>query len=186
MSIRREEAAEALKTATAAAGRSVAAAGYARTAPYLFVWGGVWVLANLAGLVGGLHRGLVWLALSTLGVVASVIISLRIRGPGGGGRRESVVRALLLALAIALFAMAMPIVLPGLTYMQVESLICLAVGAAYVVMGTFTGLRLSAVGMLVMLGAIAAHVWGGPIFFLWMALVGGGGLILGGLWLRRA
>jgi hypothetical protein len=39
---------------------------------------------------------------------------------------------------------------------------------------------------LTMLTLIGYFYIGGPAFLLWMALVNGGGLILGGLWMRRS
>jgi hypothetical protein len=180
------EAAEALKAADAASGRSVAAAGYARVSPHLFVWGAIWIVMNLLGVAKASHGGLIWITLSSVGVAATVAISLRTAGGRRG--RERLLRALLITLAVALFSFALPVILPEapFSFIQVESLICLAIGAAYLVMGTFIGLRLSAVGVLVMLGTMAVNLWAGEQFFAWMALIGGGGLILGGLWLRRA
>ena len=58
--------------------------------------------------------------------------------------------------------------------------------AIYMVMGLWLGWRYSAIG-----GALAVLTLGGffllPVhFLLWMAFVGGGALILTGLWLRSA
>jgi hypothetical protein len=68
---------------------------------------------------------------------------------------------------------------------QIEAFIPLVVAASYAVMGCWVGLRLTVAG-----GALAALTLCGfffvPAYFsLWMAVVGGGALVLGGLWLRR-
>jgi hypothetical protein len=52
---------------------------------------------------------------------------------------------------------------------------------ATIVSGSFVAIGLS-IGALTLIG----YFFSGDVFDLWMAVVNGGGLILGGLWMRRS
>ena len=43
-----------------------------------------------------------------------------------------------------------------------------------------------AIGAAVIALTLIGYLWAGPWFELWMAFVNGGGLLLGGLWMRRS
>ena len=184
--MQREEAAQALREAEAAAGRSTLATGYKRTSPFLFLWGAIWIVANLCGVAGAPNGGLIWAGLCTLGIFGSIYLGLRLGGTGKGTNGPSAWRSVAIAGAIFLFVMGMQVIRPTGSFIQYEAQICLAVGAVYMVMGITTEFRMFAVGLVLQLATIAIWIWGRDQFFLWMALVGGGGLVLGGLWLRRA
>jgi hypothetical protein len=68
---------------------------------------------------------------------------------------------------------------------QVAAFVPLVVAAAYAVLGMSLGQRFIfiglALGLLTLIGFFALS----SFFMLWMAAVGGGALVLGGLWLRR-
>ena len=81
--------------------------------------------------------------------------------------------------------MGIGVISPFSTFIQYEAVICLAVGAAYVVLGTQTGLRMSAVGAVIMVATVVGWIYARDQFFLWMAIAGGGGLLLGGVWMRK-
>jgi hypothetical protein len=181
VSIGREEAAQALKDAEAAAGRSAAATRYQQTSGYLILWGLVWGFGNLAAWLHAPDQNLVWFGLTLAGVVGSFILGVRRpkSGPGGG------LKALLIAFSIAGFGFGVSAINAFHSFEQYEGIMCLAVGAAYVVLGTQTGLRMSAVGAAIMLVTVLSWTYARDQFFLWMAIAGGGGLILGGVWMRK-
>jgi hypothetical protein len=70
--------------------------------------------------------------------------------------------------------------------MQIGSLFPLVIGWAYVVLGIWMGARLAIMGLLIVAFTLVGFFYLPAYFMLWMALVGGGGLIAGGLWLRSA
>ena len=74
-----------------------------------------------------------------------------------------------------------------LDYNQMSALIPLAVGVYYAFIGIWTkAWRMMPLG-LALIGLTALGYFMIPGHFLyWMAAVGGGGLILGGLWMRTA
>ena len=56
----------------------------------------------------------------------------------------------------------------------------------YVLAGFWLGRFFTVCGLIVTALTIAGYFWLGPWFYLWMAFVAGGGMIAGGLWLRKA
>jgi hypothetical protein len=181
MTIPAEEAASALRDAEAAAGRSAQARGYQSSSTYLFVWGAIWALANVAGQISQAAGAVAWTVLVVAGVIASTILGRR-QATGSG----SVLKSLLVAAAIGGFGGCVQVVVPPLSLVQANALASLAVGAVYIALGSVIGLRLSAVGAAMMAATVVGWLFLREWFFLWSAVVGGGGLILGGLWFRRA
>ena len=181
MTIPAEEAASALRDAEAAAGRATQARGYQGASGHLFVWGAVWAIGNAAGQFSDRLGSTAWMVLTLVGVVASTLIGRRQMGRARGGAT----RALLIACAIGGFGLGAQMVVPPLSLAQANALAGLSVGAVYMAMGASAGLRLAAIGAAVMVGVIVGWVFLRDWFFLWSAVVGGGGLILGGLWFRR-
>jgi hypothetical protein len=182
MTIRADEAADALAAAEAAAGRSTAAHGYRIASGHLFVWGAVWIVANLACQVS-LHLGqIAWTAGALAGIVGSTIIGRRqsLGGQTGGG-----VRSLVIAAALGGFGFSVQMIAPPLSFAQTNAVACLAVGAVYMGMGASMGLRLSAVGAALMAATVAGWLLAPAWFFAWIAAAGGGALILGGFWFRK-
>ncbi len=180
-----DEAGRALKSADETARRSTTALEYHYTSRRLVLWGVVWACINL---IGALKVELpfgpyLWSAAMALGVIANVILDLATT-PGACGRKRAA-KSLALAFAGFLYIEGIPLVVRDATLVQVETLLTLALGLIYTVIGFSIGWRLSAVGISLMLAVIAGSVWAPSQFFIWMAAAGGGGLVLGGLWLRK-
>lgn len=183
-----EQAAEALKEAAAAEHRSRAAYSYSQSAPYFFVWGTVWLLGYSAeALVPLAHLsrswvGWCWTGLSLAGAAACIVI----------GRRQAVRngrpawRIAVLFLIIWFYFFASFSVLPPHNEQQVGAYIPLLFAAIYAAIGLWLGLRYILVGMFVAIATLGAYFFLRDYFFFWMALVGGGSLVLTGFWLRRA
>lgn len=55
----------------------------------------------------------------------------------------------------------------------------------YVIAGFWLGRFFTICGVIVTALTLVGYFWIGPWFYLWMAVVAGGGLLAGGLWLRR-
>lgn len=179
------EASEALREASAAASRSAAASAYQRIGRRLIVWGVVWVVVNVAGVVRLPVDGtFAWPAAMLSGFLVSAALDV-LAAPGVRGWRH-VGESLVLNLVFAVFVMSTPLFIQQPTLIQVETLLTLVIGLVYVVIGLSVGWRIVAVGMGLMLVVIGGSVWAPDQFFIWMAAAGGGGLIVGGLWLRKA
>jgi hypothetical protein len=56
---------------------------------------------------------------------------------------------------------------------------------AYAIAGLWFGIAFFMIGLAIAALTLVGYFWAGPWFELWMAAVNGGGLVLGGLWMRR-
>jgi hypothetical protein len=56
---------------------------------------------------------------------------------------------------------------------------------AYAIAGLWLGMAFFVIGLAIAALTLIGYFWAGPWFELWMAAVNGGGLVLGGLWMRR-
>jgi hypothetical protein len=56
----------------------------------------------------------------------------------------------------------------------------------YTMAGLWLGWAFVAIGLGISALTLIGYYWSGPYFELWMAVVDGGGLVLGGLWMRRS
>jgi hypothetical protein len=178
MSITEENAAEAIRLVEEAAQRSKALRGYQSAAPHLILWGVIYAVAYSGAYFQPDQSGLVWLVLVPSGVIGDVLISWRDRTCNW-------------ALFTGIFLTFLAFVAASISIMhprdprQVAAFVPLVVATAYAVLGMRLGRRLVfiglALGLLTLIGFFALS----SIFMLWMAAVGGGALVLGGLWLKR-
>jgi hypothetical protein len=111
------------------------------------------------------------------GLTAGGLITTR--GSAAGLRVFAAITATAFAFVVGTIAVMAPV-----SGRQVDAFIPLVVAAGYGLTGIWLGLRFVAAG-----AAVAALTLGGffllPAHFdLWMAAVGGGGLILAGVWFR--
>ena len=183
MTIQPDEAARALRDAEAAADRSTAAVGYQRSSQHLILWGVVWAAGNIAAFLKLPLGSYAFAILMLIGIAGSFLLGMR--AGRDGRRRNYAVQSLVVGMALALFSIGTQMVAQITSFATAEAVICLAVGAAYMVMGVSLGWRLSAVGLALMVAVMAGWIYAREQFFLWMAFAGGGGLILGGLWMRK-
>jgi hypothetical protein len=182
-----EQAANALKEADATERRSFEAYSYSQTAPHCFVWGTVWFLGYGAEALAPIAHpkwmwlGWWWLALSMSGALASMMIGLR-----QGSRRNSkswrmgALFGIMWFFTLALFQIMSP------RELQIAAYFPLAFSAIYTAIGLWLGLRYILVGVFMAVATLGAYYYLREYFLLWMALVGGGSLLLTGLWMRRA
>ena len=187
MPIEREDAAQALKAAEDAAGRSERMHGYRGASGFLILWGVVWAVMDVGYYLGPETGGWLSLAGDVVGVAGSIFLGMRMkrRRPGSYPAR-GVVGALLIAFAIGLFGLGISEVAPVQTAAQGQAIAGIAVGCVYMALGASQGLRIAAVGLAMVGLTLAGWVYAREQFMLWMAFAGGGGLVLSGLWLRTA
>jgi hypothetical protein len=187
MVIGREDAAQALKAAADAAGRSQRLHGYRGASGFLILWGVVWAVMDVGFYVGPSTGN--WLSLvgDLVGVAGSVLLGLRMkRNRPGGYPVRGIAGALLIALAIGFYSLGMSVISPPHDAGQSQAFAGISVGCAYMVLGAVQGLRLAAVGMAMIVLTLGGWAYAHEYFMLWMAFAGGGGLVLSGLWLRTA
>lgn len=182
MAIQREEAASALNNVENAGRQSARAYRYQQASPHFFLWGAIWVV-GYGATYGGLRPVMVWPALVVLGILGSFWLGWR---TGAKSSRAYAWRYVTTVLAAFLFIEALLTILPPKSGLQVDALFPLLVALAYAILGVWTGgTRIAWLGLALAALTVGAYFWLPQYFLLWMAAVGGGALILGGVWLRR-
>jgi hypothetical protein len=187
MTLSPNEAADTLRDIAATEHHSHRLYGYRQASSHLIQWGVLWIIGyGLSSLVPQ-HGAAIWGTIVTIGFVAGFAIVLRSHS-GVAGRTGTRPRIYWRFPAIAVtglaFIFASIAVMSPVSSRQINAFIPLVVAAGYAVLSLWIGMRFLAVGI-----ALAALTLGGffllPAHFdVWMAAVGGGALVLGGLWLR--
>ncbi|HUO92134.1 MAG TPA: hypothetical protein VMU22_04390 [Rhizomicrobium sp.] len=182
MPLTSNEAADALRDLSETERRSARAYGYHNAAPHLILWGLIWI-----GEYGGYylfpHYPLIFPILSFVGVLGSFVIGTRMQPtkPARFSWRYFTTFIAFVAFMSALFA-----IMPPTRGEQIGAFFPLVVALAYTLMGIWLGLvRIGIVGIAIGLLTLVGHFYLQQYYLLWFAFVGGGALILGGLWLRR-
>jgi hypothetical protein len=148
----------------------------------LIVWGVVWVIGHTLAFLTPRNTALTWYVLDALGVAAAVGSSLlRPR------RRRLHWDWRLTAAFIVLMAFGFfwEWLLGGRQWREITVFWSTLFMFGYILAGLWLGRFFIFCGAAVTLLVLAGYFWSGPWFELWIAASAGGGLILGGLWLRR-
>jgi len=182
-----EQANQALKEVAITEQRSRAAYSYSQSAPHCFVWGAVWFLGYGAeGLVPvahlpGIWIGWWWTVLSLGGATASITIGCRQASRNDHANwRFAALFLIIWGYFLACFSILHPH-----SNQEVGAYIPLLFAAIYAATGLWLGLRYIFIGALMAIASLGAYFFLRDYFFFWMALVGGGSLIVTGFWLRR-
>ena len=185
MTITKDEASEALGEINAASGRARQMRGYNRAAPFLILWGAVWMACDLTNQFEP-RWWPAWPIGALAGTIASTVLGMSLlreapeHGEQAGGWRHMATWLLVIAFIVSLF-----LVIPVTSVREVHSIFGLVFGFIYVGVGIWGGWRMTVLGAaliaLTLVGFYAIGVW----YSLYMGLVSGGALILGGLWLRK-
>ena len=145
----------------------------------------IWICGySAAGVLPVQQWGPVFLGLDAVGLVLTLVLARRGRGEGrsaAGAWRSLAAAAAGAAFLIATVMMFGPS--PVEVYIAYPGLIC---GFLYAVWGLWRMPRLAWVGAAMFVATLIGFYALEPSWLpFWMAGVGGGGLVLGGFWLRR-
>ncbi|MYM36416.1 hypothetical protein GTP44_05650 [Duganella sp. FT50W] len=154
--------------------------GYWRYAIYVQLWGVIWIVAHLANYALPGHAGTIWAIADAIGIALTIAGRLRQQERTGGERR-----LLWGALILAAFGMMVTMLIGGRPQAIEVFWTCLVM-TVYMLYGLWAGPRWTVLGLLVSLVSLATYFYLRPWFDLVMAFAAGGGLLLGGFWLRRA
>jgi bacteriorhodopsin len=198
MTLSPDEAADALRDIAATETHSRQLYAYREASPHLILWGVLWGIGYALTSVVPLHGGAIWSAIITVGSVAGYVMAFRagVRRdtqagrPIGQARRHAATQLNWTYSAIqfiaALFIAAALVVVSPVSPRQIGAFIPLVVAAGYSLMGLWLGVRFIAMGIALTVLTLGGFFLLPAQFPLWMAAVGGGALVLGGIWLRRA
>lgn len=193
MNLSRQDASDALEQIEAADRRARQQIGYREASSFLILWGVVWLLANAAtDLLPQACARLAWPVGTLAGTLLSaVLVFLQLRRTSvrceqtasqrGRARR----RALMLGITLLSFFVTMHTVLGTLTGRQYNAFISLFWAFAYMAAGVWLGMRMFVTGVVLAVAIMVGFLFIQQHYLLWMAVVGGGALLLAGFWLRR-
>lgn len=188
MEISPGQAADSLKEIEATSQRSSRAYSYAHSSPYFVMWGVIWMVGYSVSDLWPRGAGMVWLLLTVVGVVGSFVIgrsqSSANHAPPGN-MRYSGLRFLATFAVIFFFVGATETLFRPSTPAQQAAFVPLLVSLAYMMVGIWRGTRYLITGIAVAVLTLTGFFWLHEHFMLWMAVVGGGSLVLAGLWLRQ-
>ena len=185
-SVSKSEARSALSEIDSVTRRGMALKGYRHAGPFLMLWGVVWGLGYLGmARLAPDYWGWLWLVLDTAGAIGSVILA-----PKGAKDGLAVVKPWRMVAGMAAcvaFILAIVAVFPKTELLPYIALPGLFVGFLYTVLGVVNASpRYVWIGATVFVATLAGYYLWPQHLAEWLALVGGGGLFLGGLWLRSA
>ena len=187
MSVSKDDALSALHDIEAAERHSQTLFGYGLTSPYLLLWGVLWIVAGVAGAVSLANAGIVWGVVDIVGLLGTAYLIVRhARRCGERSDRIHLVRYVGSAAVIAAFIGLTLMTFAPVTGAEVLILFTLLVATGYAIAGCWIGLRYAVVGVALGGLAVGVFVLAPAHLHLIVPFVGGGALILGGLWMRRA
>ena len=150
----------------------------------LILWGALVFAGNIASLLWPRAAGYVWIAVNVTGVAGSLAVgaftSRRLSLPSFDFRMAA---AFLLFFA---FGILWSVVLGHFTPRQLGVFWPTYFMMIYTIAGLWVGAAFVAIGLGITALTMIGYFFSGDLFDLWMAVVNGGGLILGGVWMRRS
>jgi hypothetical protein len=179
-----EEALAAIQTMVRKTQRAVSSSGAYN---FLIVWGFVWLFGFLTSqFIPNETAGYIWLGLDILGGVLSAVIGIRmnrnIRSPSAvaSGRRIAWFWLLLFFYCIAAIGVAWPIDGKMLAMFIIFFVMIgwMAMGLLLSFISIWWGLAITAL-------ALVGYFFLPDIFYLWMSILGGGGMIALGIYIRK-
>jgi hypothetical protein len=182
MPIPNQEALDALHHIESVEQQSATAYHYQKASPHLLLWGVIWMVGYAATYVRP-QWPVIWPAVLVPGIVGSLWIEWRARAAHSQGLGWRYAATLL---AVFLFIEALVAVFPPKSGAQMSAFFPILVAFWYAILGIWTHTtRIALLGLALGALTLGAYFWLPQYFLLWMAGVGGGALVLGGLWLRR-
>ncbi|MES2195580.1 MAG: hypothetical protein V4517_14275 [Pseudomonadota bacterium] len=150
----------------------------------LMMWGALVFAGYLGSFLLPRQAGYIWIAANVTGVAGSFAVSAS--GYRKTGVRTFDVRMLIALLLYFAFGFLCTSVLGQFTPRQMGAFWPIYFMLLYIIAGLWFGHAFVAIGLGISVLAMVGYYFTGNWFELWMAFVDGGGLMLGGLWMRRS
>lgn len=178
-----EEALAAIQTMVQKTRRAISSSG---AYMFLIVWGIIWLLGFLGSqFLPQEIGGYAWMILDILGGILSAIIGIRMgravrsSSPVTSGKRIGLFWSLLFLYCVAALAVSWPA-----DGKQLSMYIILFVMVGWIAMGLLLSFASVWPGLIITVLALVGYFLLPDIFYLWMAILGGGGMIALGLYIR--
>ncbi len=183
MSLSSQEAAESLSQAEQAGRRSAQAYFYHRSSPHLIMWGIIWVIGYGGTGLFPRYADPLWAVLILIGISGGLILGRCYKAYNTAVDRHAW-RMVALWAVILFFVFATYAIMKPHLGRQLCAYPALITGCAYMVIGLWRGLRYVISGIAVVTLTLIGFFYIDWVFF-WFAVVGGGSMILTGLWFRK-
>ncbi len=149
----------------------------------LIMWGALIFAGYLVTYLSPRSAGYGWIAVYAAGILGSIVINASNGGRLGVRRFDArMITAFLLFIAFGIFSSW----LGHFTPRQLGTFWPIYFMLFYTIAGLWVGPALVAIGVSIIALTLIGYFFVGDAFDLWMAFVNGGGLIVGGLWMRRS
>jgi len=149
----------------------------------LIMWGVLVFAGYLVTYLSPRHAGYGWLAVYAAGFAGTIVIS-RFNQARAGVRTVDI-RMLAAFLLFMLFGIFVSAWLGHFSPRQTSTFWPIYFMLFYTIAGLWAGYAFVAIGFSIIVLTLVGYYHIGSAFDLWMAFVNGGGLLLGGLWMRR-
>jgi hypothetical protein len=184
VSIESREAAAALDDIEQIARRVRQSTIYRLSSLLIMMWGVLVFAGNLATWLSPRTAGYAWIAVYIAAILGSFAVSTYDHARTGVRSFDvRMLAALLLFFAFGFFCVA---VLGHFTPRQQGTFWPIYFMLVYTIVGLWIGPAFIAIGLGITALTLIGYFLIGEAFPLWMAFVNGGGLLLGGLWMRRS
>jgi hypothetical protein len=150
----------------------------------LIMWGVLVFAGYLATYLAIHYAGYAWIAVYVVGTAGSILISPFNRARTG--IRTFDIRMLVAFLLFMAFGIFVSVWLGHFTARQMGTFWPIYFMLVYTIAGLWVGRVFAAIGLGIIALTLVGYFFLGNAFDLWMAFVDGGGLVLGGLWMRRS
>jgi membrane-bound metal-dependent hydrolase YbcI (DUF457 family) len=150
----------------------------------MIMWGVLTFGGYLVSWLSPRSAGVGWIAVYILGIAGSFAVS-RV-GHARTGVRTFDVRMFAAFVLFVAFGVFCSVVLGHFTPRQMGTFWPIYFMLAYTIAGLWVGFAFVAIGLGISALTLIGYFFAGDWFDLWMAVVNGGGLILGGVWMRRS
>jgi hypothetical protein len=150
----------------------------------LIMWGALVFAGYLTSYIWPRMGGYSWTAIYLIGIAGSFVISRY--DHAREGVRTFDLRMLAAFVLFVAFGIFCTIVLGHFTPRQLGTFWPIYFMLVYTIVGLWAGYAFVAIGLGITALTLIGYFFAGNWFDLWMAFVDGGGLMLGGLWMRRS
>jgi hypothetical protein len=150
----------------------------------LIMWGALVFAGYVASYIWPGMNGVQWIVLDVIGLAASLAIGASTRRRAGVNTFST--HFLMASVLFVVFGCILSIGVGHLRPRQMDAFWPIYFMMVYTIVGLWFGYAFVAIGVGITALTLIGYFFAGDWFHLWMAVVDGGGLVLGGLWMRRS
>src|SRR4051812_48162313 len=157
---------------------------YQHASSMLMLWGALTFVGHVLSFGMPSIAGYGWIMVFIAGVAGSALIGVLSRKRAGVNTSDA--RATAAIVVFIAFGAIWSVGVGNFTPRQLGVFWPTYFMLPYIMVGLWLGSALVAIGTAIIALTLIGYFFAGPWFELWMALVNGGGLLLGGFWMRRS